>query len=88
MTETFYLFIVVMVALAASFVILLLKKWEVLEWLQVHGSDLISRAAGCSLCMSWWTCVVMSVIVAVFIGEWLVLFVPFYATPITRLLVV
>ena len=81
---TGFLTCVVLVALLAAWVLLLFLKWGIIEWLQVHGSDLVSKAANCFFCMSWWMCVVLSIIAAVVLGEWSVLAVPFFATPITR----
>ena len=77
----------VCVALFAAWVLLLLTKWGVVEWLQVHGDDLVSRAASCSFCMSWLVCVALCVVALLADGDirWAV--VPFMATPITRMMV-
>lgn len=75
------------VALLSAFALSLLIKWEVVEWLQVHGTDLVSRMANCGFCLSWWTCVLVSVMLAVFSCDvsWVVA-AP-CATPITRRLI-
>ena len=77
----------VCVALLAAWVLLLLTKWGVVEWLQVHGDEFVSRAAGCSFCLSWWTCVALCTCAWLYDGDirWAV--VPFMATPITRMMV-
>lgn len=78
---------IVMVATLAAFVLLLARKWGGIEWMQVHGSRLVSEMAGCSLCLSWWSCVLVCVVFAVCFADvrWMVL--PFMATPVTRMMI-
>jgi hypothetical protein len=76
--------IVVLVALMAAWCLLLLMKGGVVEWLQIHGTEKVSEAANCMFCLSWWLCVVLSVMTAVAMKDCIVLAVPFFATPITR----
>ena len=35
--------LVLMVALLAAFIVLLVKKWGVAEWMQIHGDHLSQR---------------------------------------------
>lgn len=79
-----YLFLTFAVAFAAAFVLLLLKKWGIVEWLQVHGSDLISRMANCDFCLSWWLCLIVSAILCLTTQNPLTLLTSILATPITR----
>ena len=78
---------IVMVATLAAFVLLLARKWGGIEWMQVHGSRLVSEMAGCSLCLSWWACVLVALCFAVAFSDvrWMVL--PFFATPVTRMMI-
>lgn len=81
------LMVAVVVACVAAFLLLLAYKLGGVEKLQVEGSDIVSQMANCDFCMSWWLCVVLSlVMVAVFCDAWL-LAVPFVATPIARRLI-
>ena len=83
--DLLYLFMVSgFVSFFAVFFLLLAYKWKIVEWLQVHGSEKLSQLAHCDFCMSWWLCVLLTVIVAPFIGEWWLVSVPFIATPLTR----
>jgi len=41
----------------ASYALVLLAKWGVVEWLQVHGCRVVAEMASCGFCMSWWACV-------------------------------
>jgi len=81
-----YVLSVLLVALLATFSILLLKKWGAVEWLQVHGSNLVSKMAHCDLCLSWWVSVALSISVAIVMGDVTMLLVPFFSTPLTRYL--
>lgn len=74
------------VALLAAFLLLLADKLGGVEWLQVHGNDFFHKMASCRFCLSWWVCVIVAVVWACVTGHWTVIFVPFFATPITRFL--
>ena len=71
---TFIIWVLV-VATVAAFLLTLLKKWGVIEYVQVHGNDL-----------SWWAGVVLSVLFAICTGNPALLLVPFCSTMITRYL--
>lgn len=74
----------VMVAMTAAFLLLLAYKWGVVEYLQVHGNDFISKMAHCDFCMSWWLCVFLTVLVIRYTCDCHMLLIPFIATPIAR----
>ena len=76
--------VIVLVALMASFLVLLLTKWGVVEWLQVHGDELLSKMASCSFCLSFWMCLLLTLVVVLGTDNALYMSVPFFATPITR----
>ena len=42
----------------AAYALVLLTKWGVVEWMQVHGCGFISGLASCDFCLSWWTSLV------------------------------
>ena len=79
--------IIVLVALAAAFVVLLVKKWGIAEYMQVHGDRFTSKLFSCDLCMSFWACAIVSVAAVYFVDEWWVLTVPVFSTPLTRMMV-
>lgn len=80
-------YMIVITALVASFIILLLKKWGVTEWMQIHGDPISSRLFGCDFCMSFWTAVLILVFCAAYYNDGSLLLCAFCTTPITRLLV-
>lgn len=74
------------VALLAAFGLTLLKKWGVVEWVQVHGNDFFVKMFNCDFCLSFWAGVALSLIFAVVTGNPTLLLVPFCSTMITRIL--
>lgn len=83
-----YLLVVILWAIItaclATFFLLLAYKWGVIEWLQVHGNEFVSQLANCTFCLSWWTCLVVSLIFIIESRDLSLLIVPVVATPITR----
>lgn len=79
--------IVIMVALGAAFVVLLLKKWGMAEYMQIHGGKFLSKLFSCDLCMSFWASMLICLFLCCLYDDVQVLFVPMFTTPITRMLV-
>ena len=63
------LVVLFMVALEAAFVILLAKKLGIIEWMQVHGSEFISKMASCDFCLSFWVGSAICLCVALYEGN-------------------
>ena len=78
------IFTVLIIALAAAFVVLLVKKWGIDEWMQIHGDTITSKLFSCDFCMSFWTCVILTMVVMMFYEDSYLLAVPFLSTPLTR----
>lgn len=75
------------IALAAAFVILLIGKLGIRDSIIAKAPKLISQLFDCDFCLSFWTSVVLSVILAIFFREMNILFIPIISTPITRILI-
>lgn len=92
MTMIDFAIVVLLTALFSAFEILLLMKWGVIEWLQVHGigakwdkiNDLVSKMAHCNFCLSFWASVVLVPIGLVVTGNCYLLFIPLFSAPLTR----
>ena len=80
-------YVIVLVALAAAFVVLLVKKWGINEWMQIHGDKYIAQLFSCDLCMSFWAAVIPSMAVALVTDCGIYMAVPIFSTPISRMLV-
>lgn len=80
----FVMLLAVITALVATFFLLLAYKWGAIEWLQVHGNNFVSQLANCTFCLSWWMCLLVSMIFIIESRDWSLLIVPVVATPITR----
>lgn len=79
-----FILYVLSVSLFTSFILSLLQKWGVIEWVQVHGNKLFSEMFRCNFCLSFWISLIISVIIVLLTGNVLLLFIPFCSTPITK----
>ena len=85
MVEFFIL--TILTALASAFLIILMKKWSVLEWLQAHATDLIAKWASCDFCCGFWLAVIIACAISFSTNEYRCLFIPIFSAPLTRMLV-
>ena len=79
--------VAVFVALLAAMMVLLIKKWGIAEWMQIHGDKYMSRLFSCDLCMSFWSSVLICFCMLCITEDLMVLLIPIFTTPITRMLV-
>lgn len=78
---------VVLVALAAAFIVVLVKKWGIAEWMQVHGDRYMYRLFSCDFCMSFWTCVLICCVWSAVTDDMSVFVCPALSTPLARMMV-
>lgn len=91
---------VFVVAFVVTFLYVLLSKWNVWEYLQVHADGwlervwpslahrgFLNRLFSCVFCVSWWISVIICILAAVLSGYWLFLLVPFCSTSVSRYLI-
>ena len=78
---------IVAVALMAAFIVLLVKKWGWAEWMQIHGDKYLSKLFSCDLCMSFWAAMAVCLVLMCWSEDRMLIFVPMFTTPITRMLV-
>ena len=81
-----FIYYIILVALIAAFVLTLLRKWGVIEWVQVHGNEFFAKMFNCDFCLSWWACVLICFFGFVLTADPVDLGVPFCSTMITRIL--
>lgn len=82
-----YIVLGVPVALLAAFVVLLVKKWGIAEWMQIHGDKVMSQLFACDFCMSFWASMILCMFLAGFTDDATFVIMPMFTTPITRMLV-
>ena len=75
------------IALAAAFAILLIGKLGIRDNIITKAPKLISQLFDCDFCLSFWTSLILAVILAIFFREMNILFIPIISTPITRILI-
>lgn len=79
-----FLIYVILIALASAFVLTLAYKWGVIEWMQVHGDKIISQMANCDFCLSFWSNVIVCMVVMFFVDDVTIGLAPLFSTMITR----
>lgn len=77
----------VVVAAVTAFIILLAYKWGIVEYLQTHGDEFVSKMAQCNFCMAWWVSLFLSLFLLGLTCDVFMLLVPFIATPLARRLI-
>lgn len=80
----YFLLATFFVALLASFVVLLMHKWGIVEYMQINANDFFSKMFHCDFCLCWWASVCFSLFAALLVVEWEFLYIPFFSTVIAR----
>lgn len=75
------------IALAAAFNILLIGKLGIRDNIIAKAPKLISQLFDCDFCLSFWTSLIIAIILAIFFNEMSIIFIPIISTPITRILI-
>lgn len=79
-----FLISIILIALASAFVLTLAYKWGVIEWMQVHGDKIISQMANCDFCLSFWSNVIVCMVVMLVVDDVTIRLAPLFSTMITR----
>jgi len=94
-----FLAVVIIVATLVAFFYILLSKWGVWEYLQVHADgwvskifpryngEILNQLFSCSFCTTWWVTFIPCLILALILKDASVLLIPLCSTPISRFLV-
>lgn len=75
------------IPLLSAFIILLIGKVGLRDYIIAHSSKLISKLFDCDFCLSWWTSVALTLVAYIFVGDTNLFIIPFIATPIIRVLI-
>jgi hypothetical protein len=79
-----FLISIILIALASAFVLTLAYKLGVIEWMQVHGDKIISQMANCDFCLSFWSNVIVCMVVMLVVDDVTIGLAPVFSTMITR----
>lgn len=71
----------------ACFVLVLASKWGLVEWMQVHGCELVAKMASCQFCLSWWMTLLFGIVGFAACPTWLWLPAVFHGAVICWLVV-
>ena len=86
MSAVYYLVIVVLIALAATFIIQFAEKRGYRDRAIDNTWGLLQEMLKCDFCLGFWTSLILSIFVLVVLGNWWILFAPVFTTPIIRFL--
>lgn len=86
MSAVYYLVLVVLIALAVTFIIQFAEKRGYRDR-AIDGTDgLLQEMLKCDFCLGFWTSLILSLLVISVLGNWWLLFAPVFTTPIIRFL--
>lgn len=86
MSAVYYLVLVVLIALAVTFIIQFAEKRGYRDRAIDNTKGLLQEMLKCDFCLGFWTSLILSIIVFVVLGNWWILFAPVFTTPIIRFL--
>jgi len=76
---------IISISALSAFILTLLTKWGVVEYVQIHGNKFFSKMFSCNFCLSWWINVLLTaVLVALTNGNFELAILPFINTCITK----
>lgn len=86
MSTVYYLVLVVLIALAVTFIIQFAEKRGYRDRAIDNTRGLLQEMLKCDFCLGFWTSLILSIIVLAVLGNWWILFAPVFTTPIIRFL--
>jgi hypothetical protein len=75
---------IVLFSCLSAFFITLMKKWGIVEWVQVHGNNFFYKMFSCDFCLSWWMNVLLCFLGSIATYNALLVLYPLICTPITK----
>lgn len=71
---------------SAAFAILFAERLGIRDKIVAEAPKLISQLFECDFCLSFWTSLILAIILAIIFDEMSIIFIPIVSTPITRIL--
>lgn len=72
---------------SAAFAILFAERLGIRDKIVAEAPKLISQLFECDFCLSFWTSLILAIILAIIFNEMSIIFIPIVSTPITRILI-
>lgn len=76
----------IILALFVAFIILVIGKLGLRNYIIARAPKLISELVECDLCLSFWLSLILAIILAIIFKDMSIIIIPFLSTPITRFL--
>lgn len=86
MSAVYYLVLVTLLALAATFIIQFAEKRGYRDFAIDKTKGLLQQMLQCDFCLGFWVSLFFSIILAFVLGHWWIIFTPVFTTPIIRYL--
>ena len=86
MSALYYLALVVLVALAATFTIQFAEKRGYRDFAIDNTKGLLQQMLQCDFCLGFWISLVISIVLALALSNWWLLATPAFTTPLVRYL--
>lgn len=87
MPTVYFISIAIIIACISAFIILFAGKTGMRDEIIARAPKLISQLFDCDFCLSFWTSLILAIILAIFFGEMSIILIPIVSTPITRILI-
>lgn len=82
-----FIFVTVCIALIAAFIILLIGKIGLREYIVLVAPKLISKLFSCDFCLSFWLAFALAILASLICNSLILVAIPLFSTPITRILI-
>ncbi len=86
MSAVYYLVLVVLIALAVTFIIQFAEKRGYRDRAIDNTEGFLQEMLKCDFCLGFWTSLILSLLVISVLGNWWILFAPVFTAPIIRFL--
>lgn len=74
------------IAIVSAFIILLIDRIGLREFVVCRSPKVISRLFSCDFCLGFWVSVVLSAALSLAVGDASFMLIPIMSTPVTRIL--
>ncbi len=78
---------IIITSLLSAFIILLITKLGLRDFIIESGPAIISKMFNCDFCLSFWTNMIIAMVLTSLTGQINLLVLPIFTAPITRILI-
>lgn len=79
-----WIIVIFAISSLSAFFLSLLNKWDVIEWVQVHGNKFFAQMFSCWFCLSFWANMVICILCSIVEYNLIYLLFPLITTSLTK----